>query len=257
MKNQTKTPNRRRSGLGDSGKRIVDAAVRKGPRNVLLISSALGALLFYAGYTYLLSPLSASNADKRESLAKLNQENETNRAIESTKPEFDAELRRGVLIYRDALTLLPNDPEGSNVLAFAQDRAQRAGVSLNAFNGLNAQGKEVVQSASADKLYEKEMPAVVVGNLPQIKRFFEDIARLPRIVHVKDIAMTSLGQRVMVSFTLIAYYAPKPSDVPPLPQQLQKLLDSTDDPSTTTHASFAAGPAQPAKNGLAVAQVNN
>ena len=41
---------------------------------------------------------------------------------------------------------------------------------------------------------------------------------------LRELALTSLGRKVAVNFTLVVYYAPAPADLPPLPPDLQPLL---------------------------------
>lgn len=210
-------------------------AERQGASRVLLYSTLLSVALAFAAYTfvvvpgfevygYKLIPGSQTNQERADALVKVLEQNEKNRALERTKPEFEEELRRDVTLYREALPLLPNDPEGSNVLAFMQFAAERNGVTLNAFNNLSPLEKKAAKAAPAAGLSSREMPAVAIGTLPQIRRFFESVERLPRIVLIKEFAATSLGQRVMVSFTLVAYNAPRPDQIPALPPDLQELL---------------------------------
>jgi len=80
--------------------------------------------------------------------------------------------------------------------------------------------KESVKSPKAEKLYEREIPAIVTGPYPQVVRFFTDISRMPRILLVRDFSVVSLKNSVSAGFTLVAYHAPPPAEMPKIPSDL-------------------------------------
>jgi Tfp pilus assembly protein PilO len=80
--------------------------------------------------------------------------------------------------------------------------------------------KESVKSPKAEKVYEREIPALVTGPYPQVVRFFTDISRMPRILVVRDYSIVSLKNTVSAGFTLIAYHAPPPAERPAVPTNL-------------------------------------
>jgi Tfp pilus assembly protein PilO len=94
--------------------------------------------------------------------------------------------------------------------------AQRNGVTLT---GLKAV-KDSVKSPTAEKLYEREIPAMVTGPYPQVVHFFGDISRMPRILLVRDFSFVSLKTNVSAGFTLVAYHAPPPAEMPAIPADL-------------------------------------
>ena len=94
--------------------------------------------------------------------------------------------------------------------------AQRNGVTLT---GLMAV-KESVKSPKAAKLYEREIPAIVSGPYPRVVNFFADISRMPRILLVRDYSIVSLRSDVSAGFTLVAYHAPPPAEMPAIPADL-------------------------------------
>lgn len=205
--------------------RVVGFALKRGLRATAIVMTLLAAALTYAGYSTFVSPNAEENTAIEAAIVKQEAENETNREVERTEPAFKAEFKKAVELYRSAQPLLPSNVEVSNVLAQVQMAAQKNGVTLT---GLNAT-KDGIKSSTSDKLYERELPALVTGTHPQVMRFFEDVARLPRIVLIREFAETSLRQKVSEAFTLIAYNSPPPTEIPALPKEFGPLLsdDST------------------------------
>lgn len=236
--------------------RLVKGAERKGARTTLVYSCLLALVVGLLAYNYLLAPAAAENAKRREALAALLEENAANRALEQTRPEFDMQYERAIKNYVRALELLPNDPELSIVLGSAQGAASRDQVQLTAFNTLTPQNKQGTPSPAADKLYARDVPSVVVGGLPQIRNFFEDVTQPPRIVQIKDVAMTATPPRTTAAFTLVAYNAPRPKDVPPIPERFRHLLPdpgqaASAPPAGPFTAMQATATQAPAKAGVA------
>ena len=87
---------------------------------------------------------------------------------------FKAEFKKIVDLYDEAKPLLPQETEVSDVLGQVEAAARRNGLTLT---GLQAV-KESVKSPSAEKLYEREIPAIVTGPYPQVVHFFADISRI-------------------------------------------------------------------------------
>ena len=104
----------------------------------------------------------------------------------------------------------------SDVLGQVETAAQRNNVTLTGLQAVKAS----IKSPSAAKLYEREIPAVVTGPYPQVVRFFNDISRMPRILLVRDYSVVSLKSGVSAGFTLVAYHAPPPAEMPGLPKDL-------------------------------------
>jgi Tfp pilus assembly protein PilO len=94
--------------------------------------------------------------------------------------------------------------------------AQRNGVTLT---GLMAV-KESIKSPKAAKLYERGIPAIVSGPYPRVVNFFADISRMPRILLIRDFSVASLRSDVSAGFTLVAYHAPPPAEMPAIPAEV-------------------------------------
>ena len=134
----------------------------------------------------------------------------------ASEPQFRVEFKKIVALYQEAKPLLPEETEVSDVLGQVEMAARRNGVTLT---GLMAV-KDSVKSPNAEKLYEREIPAIVTGPYPQVVRFFTDISRMPRILLVRDFSVVSLKNSVSAGFTLVAYHAPPPAEMPKIPSDL-------------------------------------
>lgn len=203
--------------------RIVTYAVRRGLLPIIGIMSLLAVGLIYVGYSYFISPIEADTAERQAVIAKIENENRVNAEVERSEPQFKAEFRKAVELFKSAQPLVPNNSEVSNVLAQVQLAAQKNGVTLTGFSAL----KNETPSATANKFYERSIPAFAVGTHAQIRSFFQDVARLPRIVLITEFDEVSLRQKVQVAFTLVPYNAPPPSEIPALPPDLAALLAET------------------------------
>lgn len=200
--------------LAQFGQRIVRRAIIAGPVVTLAIAAGLASLIGYWAYGAWLTPLTEGNAVRAARLAALKQENSAAAAVQQTKPQFIAEFARLLEKHDNARRLLPEEVEVSNVLAAVQQMAAKNGVRLTRFNSTGPGAKSPV----ADRLYERAVPTTVVGPHGAVVRFLIDVARYPRVIHVRDMAITSLKKTESVDFTLVTFYSP-PS-LPPVPAEL-------------------------------------
>ena len=185
-----------------------------------VISFGLGYLI----YSYLLSGWSDSNRNYRQQVLKKEMENKATEKMLEGEPQFRAEFKKIVDLYQQAKPLLPEETEVSDVLGQVESAARRNGVTLT---GLAAV-KESIKSPKAEKLYEREIPAVVTGSYPQVVRFFADISRMPRILLVRDFSIVSLKTSVSAGFTLVAYHAPPPAEMPAIPADLASVDETNE-----------------------------
>jgi Tfp pilus assembly protein PilO len=198
-------------------------AMRRGPVLTFLIMAIISGGAGYLIYSYFLDGWMTSNHDYRQKVTAKELENKKTEAMLAGEPAFRAQFKKIADLYQDAKPLLPQETEISDVLGQVETAAQRNGVTLT---GLLAV-KESVKSPSADKLYEREIPAVVTGPYPQVVRFFNDISRMPRILLVRDYSVVSLKSGVSAGFTLVAYHAPPPAEMPALPKDLASNTPGT------------------------------
>ena len=195
---------------------ILDESMRHGPIITLLVTAAISIGAAYLVYSYLLSGWVQSNDDYRTAVIKKEAENKRTEQMLAGEPHFRAEFKKIVDLYNEAKPLLPQETEVSDVLGQVEMAAQRNGVTLT---GLMAV-KDSVKSPAAEKLYEREIPAVVTGPYPQVVHFFSDISHMPRILLVRDFSIGSLKSNVTAGFTLVAYHAPPPAEMPAIPSDL-------------------------------------
>ena len=195
---------------------ILDESMRHGPIVTLFITAAISIGAAYLIYSYLLSGWVQSNDEYRQAVIKKEAENKRTEQMLAGEPRFRAEFKKIVDLYNEAKPLLPQETEVSDVLGQVEMAAQRNGVTLT---GLMAV-KDSVKSPAAEKLYEREIPAVVTGPYPQVVHFFADISHMPSILLVRDFSIGSLRTNVTAGFTLVAYHAPPPAEMPAIPADL-------------------------------------
>jgi len=132
--------------------------------------------------------------------------------------QFRAEFKKVADLFDEAKPLLPQETEISDVLAQVEASAKRNGVVLTGLDAVKQSVKSTNQVTA--KLYEREIPGIVTGSYPKVVSFFGDISRMPRILLVRDYSVTSVKNSVTTGFTLVAYHAPPPAEIPPLPKDL-------------------------------------
>lgn len=198
------------------GDPILRETVKYGPVATFLVMTVISLGIAYLLYSFLLSDWSASSDAYRQQVVKKEVDNKKTENMLAGEPQFRSEFKKIVDLYQEAKPLLPEETEISEVLSQVESAAKRNGVTLT---GLLAV-KESVKSPKAEKLYEREIPAIVTGSYPQVVRFFTDISRMPRILLVRDYSVVSLQNTVSAGFTLVAYHAPPPAEMPAIPTEL-------------------------------------
>lgn len=211
---------------------ILREAVNRGPAQAFAAAASVAALLAFGFYYLVLSDLLASNTAAAEAVVKKEQENGRGQLIERNEPLFQAEFRSLIDLSDSADPMLPQQTEISGVLAGVQEIARRTDVTLTGLNAVKESAKSTVsfldqgkQLAVADKLFEREFPAQVTGTPAAVVRFFYELARLSRIIVIRDFELGALRQNFsQANFTLVAFHAPPPSDasVPALPEFIKK-----------------------------------
>jgi Tfp pilus assembly protein PilO len=202
-----------KSNLGDI---VVNESARHGPIITLAVMTAISIGVGYLFYSYVLAGWVQSNEDYRQQVTKKETENAKTEKMLEAEPHFRSEFKKIVDLYNEAKPLLPQETEVSEVLGQVETAAQRNGVTLT---GLMAV-KDSIKSPNAEKLYEREIPAIVTGPYPRVVNFFADISRMPRILLVRDFSIVSLRSDVSAGFTLVAYHAPPTAEMPAIPADL-------------------------------------
>ena len=209
-------PKKKSSVLDSITEPIMRESIKYGPVVTFALMAVISAGAAYFIYGFLLEGWSQSNSDYRQQVVKKELENQRTEKMLEGEEQFRAEFKKVVDLYQEAKPLLPEETEVSDVLGQVETAAKRNGVTLT---GLMAV-KDSVKSPIAEKLYEREIPAVVTGSYPQVVHFFADISRMPRILLVRDFSVASLKSTVSAGFTLVAYHAPPPAEMPKLPAEI-------------------------------------
>ena len=207
---------KQQSSLQSAGNSILVESIKYGPVVTFLVMAVVSGGLAYLIYSFVLSDWATSNAEIRTGVVKKETDNAVTEKMIEGEPQFLAEFKKVADLYTEAKPLLPQETEVADVLGQVETAARRNGVTLS---GLQAV-KESIKSPKAAKLYEREIPAVVTGPYPQVVRFLDDISKMPRILIVRDYSIASLTNNVSAGFTLVAYHAPPPAEVPPLPSNI-------------------------------------
>lgn len=207
---------RNSSSIQAAGDSILLESVKYGPVVTFLLMAVISFGVAYLIYGYLLSGWSESNKQQRLAVLKKELDNKATENMLAGEPQFRAEFKKIVDLYQEAKPLLPEETEVADVLGQVETAAKRNGVTLT---GLMAV-KDSIKSPKAAKLYEREIPAVVTGPYPQVVKFFGDISRMPRILLVRDYSIGSMKSTVSAGFTLVAYHAPPPAEMPAIPADL-------------------------------------
>jgi len=196
-------------------------SMRRGAVVTFLVMAIISGGVGYLAYAYLLDGWIVSNREYRQQVAAKEAENKKTEGMLAGESHFRAQFKKVADLYDEAKPLLPEETEVSDVLGQVEATAQRNNVKLT---GLLAT-KQSVKSKDAAKLYEREIPATVTGAYPDVVRFFADISRMPRILLIRDFSVGSLKNSVTAGFTLVAYHAPPPAEMPGLPKDLAMVQD--------------------------------
>lgn len=203
-------PNPKTNPLATAGKSIVDEALRRGPIVSFGVVAVLCFALWYAMSNYVFADFNKSTEAYRTAVEGKERENARTEQMLAGEEQFLARFNKIVELYQEAKPLLPEETEVSEVLGQVETAAQRNGVTLTGLQAVKASAK----STTSDKLYEREIPALVTGPYPQVMKFFADVSRMPRILVVRDYSVVSMQNNVSAGFTLFAYHAPPPSEKP-------------------------------------------
>lgn len=201
------------SSIGES---ILHESAKYGAAVTFILMTLISVGIGYLIYSFTLSGWANSNFEYRTQVIKKELENKKTESMLAGEPQFLAKFKKIFDLYHEAKPLLPEETEVSEVLGQVETAAQRNGVTLN---GLMAV-KQSVKSPKAEKLYEREIPAIVTGPYPQVVRFFTDISRMPRILLVRDYSVVSMQKNVSAGFTLVAFHAPPPTEMPAVPKDV-------------------------------------
>ncbi|HVP30505.1 MAG TPA: type 4a pilus biogenesis protein PilO [Myxococcota bacterium] len=156
------------------------AKLPKSTRQGVVAGVVVAVLLLYAWVFYLPAngQLSAAKAQELELQRKLNEV----RSVAANLPKFQEELQRLQREFEVALRQLPNSKELPVLLTDVSSIGKNAGLEFKSFKPKS----EVPREFYAEVPIEIEFS----GSFHEIASFFDNVAKLPRIVNVSEIKMS-------------------------------------------------------------------
>ena len=169
---------------------------------ILLVSIA--AVLYLSVWYFVTSVTREEVAKLNEEVAALQAKNEAARVATQRINEFRALFASKTQEYEELKVLLPEQREITNVLQGLQDTARNSRMVVMRFSP-----KEDVQKES---VMSKPVEIEGTSNFVNVRAFFDQMAKLPRIVSITDFKLTQLNEQssektLSTQFTLSAYYA--------------------------------------------------
>ena len=179
----------------------------------LMILVTIAAVLYSGVWYFVTSETRAEVATLNDQISQLQAKNETARVATQRINEFRALYTSKAAEYEELKVLLPEQQEITNVLQGLQDTANNSKLIVMRFAPRD--------SSMQDSIMEKPVEVEVDSNFNNLRAFFESMAKLPRIVSIKDFKLHQVDKQtdaktIHASFLLTAYYA-APADANPKP----------------------------------------
>ncbi len=182
-----------------------------GPRPQKIVLGVFGLVIIgVAAYFLLLSPLETKVSQLRVHVASLQSELVTSRAIVADLARYRREAQELEAKIAALKERLPSEREMPTLYRSLHDAGTQAGLGVSLFQPRDAQIKD----------YYVEIPITLTaeGSYHEVGEFFERVAKLPRVVAVKEMKLASANRprvTVRAELTLATYQyrpigAPKP-----------------------------------------------
>lgn len=177
------------------------------------------ALLMYLAFWYMVTkPMRAETKQVEDQVAALRQKNEVARIASQRINEVRAAYTAKMEEYDELKALLPEQREITNVLRDLQDRARTSSLVVRRFSPQDDVQKDFFSG--------KPVQVEVTSNFSNLRQFFEQMARLQRIVSITDFRINqtpkqNASKTIDSQFLLTAYYATPETlkqSSPPKPQ---------------------------------------
>lgn len=221
----------------------------------LLLLVVVAGLLFFGERYFVTDATRAETEQINEQVVQLQAKNQAAQIATQRIGEFRSLYASKLQEYDELKVLLPEQREITNVLQGLQDTAGSARLTVMRFAPR--------EDATQDGIMAKPVEVEVDSNFNSLRAFFDQMAKLPRIVSVTDFKINQLDKQsadktLHAQFLLTAYYAspedlanfgkPKPCD--PKAKKDPKAKDQkpcTPDPKKpgATDAKTPAAPAAP------------
>ncbi|HEY0657596.1 MAG TPA: type 4a pilus biogenesis protein PilO [Pyrinomonadaceae bacterium] len=178
----------------------------------LFILVGIAALLYLGVYYFVTSTTRAEIVALDEQISQLQAKNEAARVATQRINEFRSLYASKTEEYDELKVLLPEQREITNVLQGLQDAAGDSRLIVMRFSPR--------EDAMKDAIMEKPVEVEVDSNFNNLRAFFDKMAKLPRIVSIKDFKINQLEKQtsektIHALFVLTAYYAAPENLNPP------------------------------------------
>jgi type IV pilus assembly protein PilO len=200
----------------------------------LIILGSL-AVMFYAAFWYMVtSPIREETTQVVDQVNALKQKNEAARIATQRIEEFRALAQAKDAEYEELKVLLPEQREITNVLQGLLDTARGSRLTLLRFSPKD--------DATQGFITSKPVEVEVSSSFQNLRAFYAQMARLPRIVSISDFRITQRQKQASdktldSQFLLTAYYA--------TPESVMKQQQLTDAAKTGTPGVAPANGAVP------------
>ncbi len=170
----------------------------------LIVLVTFAALVYFGVYYFVTSETRAETATLNDQVAQLVTQNEAARVATQRINEFRALYASKTAEYDELKVLLPEEREITNVLQGLQDTAQGSRLIVMRFSPR--------EDAQQEFIMAKPVEIEVDSNFNNLRTFFDEMAKLQRIVSITDFKLNQLDKQTAnrtlhASFLLTAYYA--------------------------------------------------
>lgn len=170
----------------------------------LAVLVGIGALLYFGVWYFVTSETRVEITALDEQIAQLQAKNQAAQIATQRINEFRSLYASKSQEYDELKVLLPEEREITNVLQGLQDTARDSRLIVSRFSP-----KDDTQE---DSIMAKPIEIEVDSNFNSLREFFDKMAKLQRIVSIKDFSLRQLEQQTSdrtlhAQFTLTAYYA--------------------------------------------------
>ena len=175
----------------------------------LMILVVVAALLFMGERYMMTDSVRAETEQINEQIAQLQAKNQAAQIATQRINEFRSLYASKMVEYDELKILLPEQREITNVLQGMQDSARQSRLIVMRFAPRD--------DTQQDFIMAKPVEVEVDSNFNSLRAFFDQIAKLPRIVSVTDFKLNQLDKQssdktLHAQFLLTAYYA-SPEDL--------------------------------------------
>lgn len=175
----------------------------------LLLLVVVAGLLFFGERYFVTDATRAETEQINEQVAQLQAKNQAAQIATQRINEFRSLYASKMQEYDELKVLLPEQREITNVLQGLQDTAGESRLTVMRFAPRD--------DSSQDGIMAKPVEVEVDSNFNSLRAFFDQMAKLPRIVSVTDFKLNQLDKQstdktLHAQFLLTAYYA-SPEDL--------------------------------------------